>query len=153
MHITGKHIHATLTKHIVKKRHAHTASGLYLRPGWAAVCFKIIARCSQSTMDSGRGMGGRDFKSKHQTYMGQLYTSATWRGREENTKQDARQEDAPAAIDLHVCIDLNLKETHIYSLKPADHTRHTFNCKLYFNQSQSKNTAHPFITTRRARHT
>lgn len=38
--------------------------------------------------------------------MDQFHTSATWG--EKNMKQDARQEDTPAAIDLHVCINLNL---------------------------------------------
>lgn len=50
---------------------------LYLRPGCSL--FKIIARCSQSTMDAGRGIGGRDFKSKHRAYVGQICASATWR--------------------------------------------------------------------------
>lgn len=60
-HITGKHIHASLTKHAVK-RHAHAASGLYIWGLAGCSLCKIIARCSQSTMDSGRGMVGETSK-------------------------------------------------------------------------------------------
>lgn len=75
-HTTRTHteLQATLTKHPVKKAergmHMQPASGLDLRPGWAASLLKIIARCSQSAMDSGRRMGGRHFRSKHRILYG-----------------------------------------------------------------------------------
>lgn len=72
----------TLTKHSVKKkrkrRHAHSASGLYLRPGWLQSVLKSLPGVHSQPWTREEGWGGRNFKSKHRAYMGQPYTSATW---------------------------------------------------------------------------
>lgn len=39
-------------------------------------CSKIIPRCSQSTMATGREMGGRNFKSKHRGHLDQRHAAA-----------------------------------------------------------------------------
>lgn len=121
-HITGKRaLHASLRKEHgfkeeEKRKERKRKKDMHMQPldtiwGLAGCSlFKIIARCSQSTMGSGREMGGRDFRSKQQSYMGQVYTSATWRTKKKK-KRDAKQEGRAADIDQHVCINLHLNQT------------------------------------------
>lgn len=79
-HITGKHIatHSQSTQLKKKRRHAHSASGLYLRPGWLQSVLKSLPGVHSQPWTREEGWGGRNFKSKHRAYMGQPYTSATW---------------------------------------------------------------------------
>lgn len=118
-HITGKHIHATLHKkeaHSEKEkgereREGMRASALALYPSWgpalAAVCFKIIARCSQSTMDSGReGWGGRDFKSKHHRLIWAGSVHLPLGGRKEKNETKCKNMDAVFDWSASICIRL-----------------------------------------------
>ena len=68
-HTTRKRtLHATLAEDMAEKCTRKPLDCVWGLAGRGLL--KITARCSQSAMDSGRGMGGRDFKSKHQALYG-----------------------------------------------------------------------------------
>lgn len=99
---------------------ACTRSLWTLSEAWlAAVCSQITARCSQSAMGSGRGMGGRDFRSKHQAYVGQLYTFTTWPQKKETRCKTKGRASSYWSACPH---QSSSEQNPIYSLKPAVHT-------------------------------
>lgn len=111
-HITGKHIHATLTKHTVK-RHAHAASGLYLRPGRLQSVLKSLPGVHSQPWTQEEGWEGETSKvNTRLIWASSIYICYLVGGRKK-MKQAAKQEDVPAAIDLYVCINLNLTESDL----------------------------------------
>lgn len=159
-HITGKHIHATLHKkeaHSEKEkgereREGMRASALALYPSWgpalAAVCFKIIARCSQSTMDSGReGWGGRDFKSKHHRLIWAGSVHLPLGGRKEKNETKCKNMDAVFDWSASICIRLKCMSSN-----PDVHSHpEELHCWLLFIYNKKKKN-HTFCMHGYARH-
>lgn len=159
-HITGKHIHATLHKkeaHSEKEkgereREGMRASALALYPSWgpalAAVCFKIIARCSQSTMDSGReGWGGRDFKSKHHRLIWAGSVHLPFGGRKEKNETKCKNMDAVFDWSASICIRLKCMSSN-----PDVHSHpEELHCWLLFIYNKKKKN-HTFCMHGYARH-
>lgn len=160
-HITGKHIHATLhkkrsaqweRKRREREREGMRASALALYPSWgpalAAVCFKIIARCSQSTMDSGReGWGGRDFKSKHHRLIWAGSVHLPLGGRKEKNETKCKNMDAVFDWCASICNRLKCMSSN-----PDVHSHpEELHCWLLFIYNKKKKN-HTFCMHGYARH-
>lgn len=150
-HSTKKEAHSEKEKG-EREREGMRASALALYPSWgpalAAVCFKIIARCSQSTMDSGReGWGGRDFKSKHHRLIWAGSVHLPLGGRKEKNETKCKNMDAVFDWSASICNRLKCMSSN-----PDVHSHpEELHCWLLFIYNKKKKN-HTFCMHGYARH-
>lgn len=132
------------------KAHSKKKTGMHTQPlvciwglAWAAVCFKIIARCSQSTMDSGRGMGGRDFKSKHPGLYGASYIHLPLGGGERKKKKNETRCKTRSQLLIRMSASILIWNRLIFIVWP--HASHTQKCSssIYNNKESAAHLMSP----------